>query len=124
LDRTSTKAKLLITSFASAKGPSVMVIFPPDDVMWLPGSSPPVASSTPALASSSMNFPISANISASGGAPPPLVVNRNRIVVSRSASVLEVGFVGPICSNSGQPLASTSNDAARNRHVQPTFSWP
>src|SRR5215813_2862751 len=86
LDRTSTSAKLMIASLASVNGPSVMVIFPPEEVMRVPtGSSPPVASSTPARLSSSMSRPISVSIFSSGGSPA-LVVIRNRICLPPCAA--------------------------------------
>jgi len=60
LDRTSSSAKLTITSLDSVNGPSVSVMFPPEATTCVPRSRPPVASSTPARVSSSTKRPISA----------------------------------------------------------------
>ena len=60
-ERTSTSAKLTIVSLDSAYGPSVNVTLPPLAVTWVPFMArPPVARSTPACVSSSMNFAMSA----------------------------------------------------------------
>src|SRR5438093_9754807 len=61
-----------ITSLASAKGPSVTLGFPRENETRVPiegGWSPSSASSTPAFVSASLNFVISATISALGMAP-------------------------------------------------------
>src|SRR5207253_11500300 len=78
LDRTSSSAKLTITSLDSVNGPSVKVMFPPEETTCVPRSRPPVASSTPALVSSSTKRPISAKSPSSGGLPPPFTVIRKR----------------------------------------------
>jgi hypothetical protein len=67
-DRTSTSAKPATASLASVNGPSVTVISSPTEVTRTPPASrPPVASSTPAAVSSSMNLPISAYSFSSAG---------------------------------------------------------
>ena len=82
LDRTSTRAKLRMVSLDSVNGPSVTVIFPPEEVTRVPsGSSPPAASSTPFLVISSTSRSISATSLSSGGSALEVVI-RNRIVVS------------------------------------------
>src|SRR5260370_1373005 len=45
-DRTSISAKLTITSLDSVNGPSVSVMFPPEDVTWVPWSSPELGQAT------------------------------------------------------------------------------
>src|SRR5207247_11303488 len=78
------------SSFVSVKGPSITVRFPPENLTREPfelGCSPSPASITPALTSSSLNFPISVRIFLLGRTPASeslfaLTSTMNRIVVS------------------------------------------
>src|SRR6185437_13835454 len=82
--------KPAISSLVSANGPSVTVRLPPENLTRAPfelGCSPSPASITPALTSSSLNFPIAASNSLLGSAPASLsgvafTITMNRIVVS------------------------------------------
>src|SRR2546422_134692 len=90
-----------ITSLASAKGPSVILGFPPENETRVPiegGWSPSSASSTPALVSASLYFVISATISALGMAPGSafsypwgIISIMNRIVVPPSTRATSGG---------------------------------
>src|SRR5215470_8422760 len=82
-----------MTSFASLKGPSITVALPPfESLTRAPlevGCRPVRSSNTPALAISSMYFPISAISSSLGRTPAsesllPLTIIMNRILVSPS----------------------------------------
>jgi hypothetical protein len=97
-ERTLISAKLTIISLDSVNGPSGNVTFPPEAVTCVPRSRPPVASSTPALVSSSTKRAISAKRSLSGGLPPPLTVIRNRIADSSMQAILRaVADIGIRC---------------------------
>src|SRR5208282_1016307 len=64
IDLSCHSQKPAISSLVSVKGPSMTVRFSPENRTRLPfevGCSPSAASSTPALTSSSLNFPISAS---------------------------------------------------------------
>ena len=89
-DFTCQSQKPAISSFVSAKGPSITVRFPPENLTRAPfelGWSPSPASITPAFTSSSLNFPISVRSFSSGRTPASeslsaLTITMNRIVVS------------------------------------------
>ena len=71
-DFTRHSQKPAINSFVSAKGPSITVRLSPENLTRAPfelGWSPSPASSTPAFASSSLNFPISVRSFSSGRRP-------------------------------------------------------
>src|SRR5918997_2541767 len=71
-ERTCQSQKPAISSFVSAKGPSMTVFCVPSNLTRLPfelGCSPSPASITPAFTSSSLNFPISVNIFSPGSTP-------------------------------------------------------
>src|SRR5205823_2210802 len=101
-----------MVSLDSANGPSVTVIFPPEEVTRVPSaSSPPAASSTPFLVISSTSRSISATSLSSGGSALEVVI-RNRIVVSLAS-------LGP---GPAGPPADASNRGRRNRHPRQDFS--
>src|SRR5213592_2994121 len=89
-DFTSHSQKPAISSFVSAKGPSITVRLLPENLTRAPlelACSPSPASITPAFSSSMLNFPISVRIFSSGRTPASesllaLTSTRNRIVVS------------------------------------------
>src|SRR5450755_2760954 len=94
LSRHSISAQPPMSSLASANGPSITVNFPSARttlVACSTGARPPVASRTPALVASSMNFPISVMSSGLGGGigavGSPSVYPKNRIVVLLLRSV-------------------------------------
>src|SRR5439155_7874739 len=99
-DFTCHSQKPAISSFASVKGPSVTMRFAPENLTRAPfelGWSPSPASSTPAFASSSLNFPISVSSFVSGRTPASeflsaLTSTMNRIVVSPSGFGLRGGL--------------------------------
>src|SRR5947208_232281 len=71
-DFTFQSQKPAISSFVSGKGPSVTMRFSPENLTRAPfelGWSPSPASSTPALASSSLYFPMAASNFSSGRIP-------------------------------------------------------
>src|SRR2546422_10143839 len=82
--------KPAISSFVSAKGPSITVRLPAENLTRAPlelACSPSPASITPAFSSSMLNFPISVRIFSSGRTPASesllaLTSTMNRIVVS------------------------------------------
>src|SRR5207237_1099561 len=72
LDFTCHSQKPAMSSFVSAKGPSITVCLPSENLTRAPfevGCSPSAASITPAFTSSSLNFPISVRIFLSGITP-------------------------------------------------------
>src|SRR6266850_7778206 len=90
LDFTCHSQKPAISSFVSAKGPSITVRFVPENLTRAPFElawSPSPASITPAFTSFSLNFPISARRLSSGRTPASeslvaLTITMNRIEIS------------------------------------------
>src|SRR6266478_871468 len=88
------------SSFVSANGPSITVRFSPVNFTRAPfelACSPSPASMTPALLSSSSNFPISASSSALGKVPASedllaLTITMNRIFLSPCIGSVELFF--------------------------------
>src|SRR5262249_37429247 len=120
--------KPAISSFVSANGPSITVRFVPAKRIRLAfelGWSPPPASITPALTSSSLNLPISARSRSLGITPASeslfaLISTMNRIVIL----LLTWGAgPGPPAGRDRQRPASTdaSNERRRDRQGRQDF---
>src|SRR5438046_486244 len=109
-----------ISSLASAKGPSVTLGFPRENETRVPiegGWSPSSASSTPAFVSASLNFVISATISALGMAPGSafsypwgIISIMNRIVVPPSTPAT----IGGPRDRHGERILRRTAPGARN----------
>src|SRR5262249_54235187 len=114
--------KPAISSFVSAKGPSMTVRLAPENLTRAPfelGWSPSPASITPAFTSSSLNFPIAASSFSSGITPASeslvaLTIAMNRIVVSPRCSGSRAGLL-----HLGSIYAT--NEPQRYRQVQEFF---
>src|SRR4029077_9933306 len=124
-DFTCHSQKPAISSFVSAKGPSVTVRLFPENLTRAPfelGRSPSPASITPAFTSSSLNFPISVRSFLSGRVPASEFLSAltrimNRIVVSLSGFGFRAGLpVGLEFLNQGSTYLS--NEGPHNRHVE------
>src|ERR1700687_2624799 len=99
-DFTSTTAQPMTTSFASVNGPSVNLPFESLTVPPL-GSRPPVETSVPDFAISSLNFPSSAIFSGVGGA---LLAGVYSIMKRMGFLLLARGFVsGFMVTSNGDP---------------------
>src|SRR5437870_6061837 len=120
-DFTCQSQKPAISSFVSAKGPSITVRLLPENLTRAPfelGWSPSPASSTPAFTSSSLNFPISVRSCSLGITPASesllaFTITKTLIVISPCDFVFKTGF----------PVASTGGTRAllqrriRNSHI-------
>ncbi len=103
-DFTCHSQKPAISSFVSAKGPSITVRFAPENLTRAPfelGWSPSPASITPAFTSSSLNFPISVRSFSLGMTPASeslsaLTSTMNRIVIISSGLEFQSALI-PVC---------------------------
>src|SRR6266404_3136756 len=119
----------ICTSLASAKGPSVTVGFPPENVTRAPiegGWSPSSASSTPAFCRDSLYFIIAATALASGIVPGAAFSYPFGIISIMNRIVFLLVFGSELgcrtVSTGANPLSScTSNEGPRNRQVTNLF---
>src|ERR1700722_3887690 len=107
-----------ITSLASENGPSLVLALPPGTDTRPPselGCSPSSDSRTPALASSSLYFPMAATASADG------IHSSSEMFGSMNTMNR---MVTPLGSSVGLFSPAASNEVGRNRHLAPILSVP